>query len=101
MTRENLEHYLAKIGWRIEKSWNGLNDYIINHLNEKTRFVVSNDKIEVRSNLFGGDTNLGKGMFSISLEACSLKSGSDNPNKTEWISIEMQGNYILMCNHEL
>ena len=47
MTRKELEFELSKIGWRVHASGNGLNDYIMNHENEKTCFRVLSDRVEV------------------------------------------------------
>lgn len=39
---------LNKIGWRVNNSGNGLNDFIVNHYGEKTSLRVLSDRIEYR-----------------------------------------------------
>jgi len=56
MKRERLERELYKIGWKIQKSWNGLNDKLIS-IDEtiKTDIRVCDDHFEPYSNkLYGG-----------------------------------------------
>lgn len=77
MTHEELETALSKIGWRIEKSWNGLNDVIVNHKNEKTSFYVDESKIEIREHLFGGDSNLGRGSVHFEMKHITIHISDD------------------------
>lgn len=100
MTRQDLETSLAKIGWRISQSGNGLNDFIINYRGEKTDLVVYDDRLDVRVNLFGGDSSLGKGTCVFYLEELTLTDGGDN-GKTEYVCINFGNkNYIQFYNHE-
>jgi hypothetical protein len=100
MTREELETALAKIGWSIPKSWNGLNDYIINHKGEKTGFVVRDNQLEVRTNLFGGDTSMGRGTVVFTLEEIDIRLHGDNGN-TDCVTIGLgERNYIQFYNHD-
>lgn len=55
--RLKLEKALEKINWKIVKSGNGLNDFIINHEGKKTQFRLYNEKIEVCVDLFGEASN--------------------------------------------
>ena len=99
MQREELETELAKIGWRIRQS-NGLNDHIINHYGEQTGFVVCGANLEVRTNLFGGDTSMGRGNCYFNLESIKVTSGGDN-GKTEWVALNFgEKNYIQLYNHD-
>lgn len=100
MTREELEAALAKIGWRISKSGNGLNDYIINHEGEKTRFVVDGDRLEIRQNLFGGESSLGKGNCHFELQHMTITEGGDN-GKAEFVTLDFSKEcFIQFFNHD-
>lgn len=48
LSRKRLETMLNKIGWRVNNSGNGLNDFIINHYGERTALRVLSDRIEFR-----------------------------------------------------
>src|SRR5882757_5508451 len=101
-TRIELETELAKIGWRIEKSGNGLNDYIINHFGERTSFVVQHDSLEVRKNLFGGDTSMSRGNFHLQLDKIEVRSEATfYGEEIEWVSLGLgEHNFIQFYNHE-
>lgn len=101
MTREELEIELAKIGWRIKISSNGLNDFIVNHLGEKTAFVISDEKLEIRHDIFGGS---GNGNCHFELKHLSVRSGNSfgDGNTIEWVSICFsENNFIQFFNHGL
>ncbi len=102
MTRTELEKELALIGWRIEKSWNGLNDYIINYKGEKTSFVIRDNYLEIRTNLFGGKTSMSNGSIHFELANLSVSSGNTVENgKVDWVSINFsKKNFIQFFNHE-
>lgn len=100
-TRKELEEALAKIGWRITNSHNGLNDYIINHFGERTSFVVDDNTIGVRNdNIFGGDTTLDRGLLRFRLSHINITHGGDL-GKTEYVCLNFNdGCYIQFYNHE-
>lgn len=104
MTRQQFETELAKIGWKIEKSTDNVNDFIINHFGERTAFCIyQNERLEIRTPLFGSNkTSLGRGAISFNLNNLSLNSGSNiNEDRTDWISIEFgNNNYIHFYNFE-
>lgn len=100
MTREELATELANIGWRISNSGNGLNDYIINHKGEKTGFVVQGDRLEVRDNLFGGDTSMGRGIVVLTMKEIHIGLHGDN-GKTDCVCLNLgKGHYIQFYNHD-
>ncbi len=100
MTRPELEIALDKIGWRIEKSHNLLNDFIINHFGQRTNFVVSGHKLDVRKNLFGGDSELGRGAISFNMSDLWITYGGDSPTHIEWVAINFNKNcFIQFYNH--
>lgn len=101
MTNKQLEIALEKIGWKIEKSWNGLNDVIVNHKNEKTAFYVDNNKIDIRADLFGGESNLGRGGIHFEMENIKCSVGGDN-GKDEFVSLNFNDtSFIQFYNHKL
>lgn len=98
MTREQLEKSLEKIGWRIVKSNNELNDYIINDENEETDFVAYEDYLQIRSDSFGKKSF--KGDFYFHFSGITIKEGNnvdgtfkgenpsdDNKNKVDYVSL--------------
>lgn len=74
MTREQLEKSLAKIGWRIAKSSNELNDFIINDEGEATDLVAYGDSLEIRADLFGKTSFKGSCHFNFS--GITIKEGN-------------------------
>lgn len=107
MTRQELENNLSKIGWKIFKSGNGLNDFIINHKEECTKFVVTKDnKLEVREKLFGGEYSFSMGTINFDLSESTTSFGShfaaeDTENEAKWVSVNFTDkNYILFFNHD-
>ena len=102
MTRDELSDALAEIGWSIQKSGNGLNDHIVNHLGECTSFVVNDDHLEIRTNLFGGDTSMSRGNINFKLSQTNVRVDPyKDSGKVEWISLELgNDNFIQFFNHE-
>ena len=74
MTREQLEKSLAKIGWRIRKSGNGLNDFIITDEDEATDMVAYGDSLEIRADIFGKTSF--KGGIHLEFSGITIKEGS-------------------------
>lgn len=99
MTRNELETALHQIGWKIEKSWNGLNDCIVNHKNEKTAFYVDENKIDIRASLFGAISGLGRGGIHFEMKEIELHIGGDM-GKFEYVALHFnQSNFISFYNH--
>lgn len=107
MTREQLEKSLAKIGWRIEKSHNELNDFIINNLNERTNFVIYGYRLEIRCNLFGetsfcGDVNFN--ITEIEIKEGNLLEGTykgenpteNNKNNVDYVSLHFKNKCFIL-----
>ena len=52
MTRKELEEALAEIGWKIRKSYEGNNDFLINSLGEETAIALfgkAEPRLEIRN----------------------------------------------------
>lgn len=71
--RTELENALAKIGWKIDRSGNGLNDFIINNKGQATSFVVQGDMLEIRKELFGESF---MGGIYLKLDSIDISTGS-------------------------
>jgi hypothetical protein len=57
MTKDKFLEAIDKIGWRVQKSWNGLNDKLVSPTGIITDIRVSGDKLEPYSNkLYGGES---------------------------------------------
>lgn len=95
MTREELETSLAKIGWRIDKSGNGLNDYIINDKNEVTSFVVRGNFLEVRKYLFGKSSFNGSIHFELSDLIISEGSALGIQGVVDYVCINFSTNCFI------
>ncbi len=92
VTREEFEIQLNKIGWKIEKSWNGLNDRLITPSGAVTDWRVNTDDIEPYSTqLYGGVSWV-----------CSVKFQFDSMEILEEDTISLGGNggYVLFMNHD-
>lgn len=95
MTREELEECLKSIKWKILKSHNGLNDYIINHNNKRTLFVVCRNKLEIRNEIFGDSFC---GTFNIDFRDISVEIM--NADGEIYVSITLsKNNFISFYNH--
>lgn len=100
LTKKVLESYLKKIGWSIESSHNGLNHFILNPLGERSALVVGKDFLEVRINIFGGTTSMGKGVCHFPLDRITISEGnvlSDNAKPSDYITINFsEHNWIQL-----
>ena len=99
MTREDLKKALKRIGYRIENSYNGLNDFIINHKGERTAFVVNDElNIEIRKNLFGSSF---QGNFKIGMKSIKIRY-IRSVKKIDGVSLVInKDTWISFYNHEL
>lgn len=100
-THRDLTEALAKIGWSIESSHNGLNHFLINHYGERTSFVLREDELEVRQDdLFGGKCTLGRGNCRLMLEDIYITVDKKN-NPPEYVSINISEKcFIQLHNHD-
>jgi len=77
LTRKRLDIMTEKIGWRVHKSHNGLNDFIINHCEERTALRVLSDRIEFRghADTFGkkGSKYGSCGSISFYFKSCKIE----------------------------
>lgn len=93
VTREEFEAQLNKIGWKIEKSGNGLNDRLFTPSGSATDWRVNKDSIEPYStNLYGGESWV-----------CSVKFFFDSMEILEegTVSLGRDGGYVLFMNHDI
>jgi len=98
MTRAALEKELKKIGYRITNSYNGLNDFIINNKGEETSFVLSDDIIEIRQELFGSSF---QGNFKIKIKSVKIRS-IRSVRKIDGISLVISKDcWISFYNHDI
>lgn len=101
MKREELDSALGLIGWGIRNDHNGLNNCIFNHFGEPTDIFVQGDKIEIRNNIFGGDTELGRGAICFDMKDLTISHGDDGfGGSTEWVAINFsKSSFIQFYNH--
>lgn len=101
MTRASLDKALKRIGYRIENSWNGLNDFILDHNNKRTGFVVSEDgkKLEMRRDMFSGSFN---GSIILTMKNLKVRTGTSIPGYAhDRCTIELnKSSYISFYNHD-
>ena len=57
MNREEYIKAINQVGWKVQPSWNGLNDKLISPTGKETDIRVMTDSLEPYSNnLFGGES---------------------------------------------
>ena len=57
MNREEFIKAINQVGWKVQPSWNGLNDKLISPTGKETDIRVMTDSLEPYSNnLFGGES---------------------------------------------
>jgi hypothetical protein len=57
MNKEKFLEAINKVGWKVQPSWNGLNDKLISPTGKETDIRVMTDSLEPYSNnLFGGES---------------------------------------------
>jgi len=83
MTRTDLEQALSQIGWKINKSVDGQNDWLINDKNQTTKIKIIANHFHIgKGCLFGKD---GIGDILISFENCDLDTFKIKDIVTVWI----------------
>lgn len=89
MNKQEFEQAIAKIGWSIQKSWNGLNDKLVSPSGAVTDIRVREDKLEPFSNkLYGCESN--------NISAVWYLKDVEYNEKEGYVAI----NHLLLMNHD-
>lgn len=89
MNKQEFEQAIAKIGWSIQKSWNGLNDKLVSPTGYETDIRVLGDRLEPFSNkLYGGESNNMSAVWYLKDATYNEKEG--------YVAI----NHLLLMNHD-
>lgn len=95
ITRQEFKKALNKIGFDINSSPNGRNDFILNEKGKKSKIRVLSSHLEVRSNhLFGESFN---GDITFYFDCCRIEHDKEN-NTVNLISNKEEGIYISFHN---
>lgn len=89
MDRAQFIKAINQVGWKVQPSWNGLNDKLISPTGKETDIRVTSDALEPYSNkLFGGES------FQISVK-WYFKDAVHNIREN-YVAI----NYLLLMNNQ-
>jgi hypothetical protein len=101
-TRQDLEKALRLIGWHINNSHNGLNDWVYNHNNKRTNIRFEGrgeEKIEIKNEeaVFGKNSN---GCIIFYLKECDIEINLES-NAVNLFPKGTKGTGIAFYNFEL